>query len=185
MNDESIIPNLSLSTPDGSKVFMPQIGLGTYKFKKGSGECKDAILDALEIGYRHIDTAFIYGGELTEKEVGEALQVTTVPRADIFLTTKQWRAYHGYEATKKCLEKSLRRLQTNYVDLYLIHWPGPNNYRNDNDALLDIQKLRSETCKFKNTPATGLQNIKISPTPFFFPFSFLQTLRESNGRFLL
>ena len=141
----------SLSTIKGlplhsdGEVSMPQIGLGTYKFPKGSGECTKTVLNALDIGYRHIDTAFIYGGEQTELEVGEALQASNIPRSEIFLTTKQWRAYHGYDRTKLCLEKSLKRLQTDYVDLYLIHWPGPNNFKNDKDALSDIQKLRAET----------------------------------------
>jgi len=139
------IPNLPLFTPDIKDVLMPQIGLGTYKFKRGSGEAKRTILDALELGYRHIDTAFIYGREETEKEVGNAITQSNIPRSDIFLTTKQWRAYHGYDQTKKCLEKSLDRLQTDYVDLYLIHWPGPNNFKNHKNSLSDIQYLRSET----------------------------------------
>mmetsp|Transcript_13752 Transcript_13752/g.40225 ORF Transcript_13752/g.40225 Transcript_13752/m.40225 type:complete len:178 (-) Transcript_13752:925-1458(-) len=83
-------------------VRIPVIGLGTYKFKKGSGEARSAVLDALSVGYRHIDTAFVYGGEKTEAEVG--LGITNalmskdydLSRSDIFLTTKQWRAYHGY-----------------------------------------------------------------------------------------
>mmetsp|Transcript_37969 Transcript_37969/g.90869 ORF Transcript_37969/g.90869 Transcript_37969/m.90869 type:complete len:421 (-) Transcript_37969:244-1506(-) len=117
---------------------MPIIGLGTYKFKKGTGEVSRAIGDALRAGYRHIDTAFVYGGEKTEGEIGEALSSLLsrpgrdsppsaggIGRSDLFLTSKQWRAYHGYEPTLKCLDLSLRRLRTDYLDLYLIHWPGP------------------------------------------------------------
>ena len=124
---------------------MPQVGFGTYKFKKGSGEAERAVVDALELGYRHIDTAFIYGGEKTELEVGNAIVSSNVPREDIFLTTKQWRAYHGYEPTLKCLEKSLHRLQTNYVDLYLIHWPGPAKVIEGEGTMSKIQSLRAET----------------------------------------
>jgi len=126
-----ISPTISLSTVDRQKkpsiVHMPIIGIGTYKFKKGSGEATQAVRDALELGYRQIDTAFIYGGEQTEKEIGSALSSvsSTVPRAAIFLTSKQWRSYHGYESTLACLDKSLKRLRTDYLDLYLIHWPGP------------------------------------------------------------
>jgi len=108
-------------------VEMPLLGLGTYKFKKDAGEASRAVLDALSVGIRHIDTAFVYAGEKTEIEIGNALSSAecTVPRSELFLTTKQWRAYHGYDATLKCLNLSLKRLQTDYIDLYLIHWPGP------------------------------------------------------------
>eukprot|EP00562_Extubocellulus_spinifer_P002707 CAMPEP_0178476460 /NCGR_PEP_ID=MMETSP0696-20121128/3637_1 /TAXON_ID=265572 /ORGANISM="Extubocellulus spinifer, Strain CCMP396" /LENGTH=374 /DNA_ID=CAMNT_0020103761 /DNA_START=388 /DNA_END=1512 /DNA_ORIENTATION=- len=129
------IPTIALHTggsqsnnlSDASAVRMPLLGIGTYKFKKGSGEAYQAVLDALSVGIRHIDTAFIYGGEKTETEIGEALssKECTVAREDIFLTSKQWRAFHGYDATLKCLDLSLKRLQTSYLDLYLIHWPGP------------------------------------------------------------
>ena len=128
---------LSLQTFNQEKkpttIDMPPIGLGTYKFKKGAGEVTKAVLDALHLGYRHIDTAFIYGGEQTEKEIGKALteqmsdttSSSFVPRSEVFLASKQWRSYHGYDLTLECLNKSLRRLQTDYLDLYLIHWPGP------------------------------------------------------------
>ncbi len=112
------------------EIAIPQIGLGTYKFKKGSGQAKKAVIDALDLGYRMIDTAFIYGGEETEKEVGQAIHTvlssssSSLTRSDIFITTKQWRSYHGYDLTMKCLDLSLERLQVDYVDLYLIHWPG-------------------------------------------------------------
>jgi diketogulonate reductase-like aldo/keto reductase len=151
---------------------IPSIGLGTYKFKKGSGMAQQAVLDALSLGYRHIDTAFIYAGEQTEKEVGNALQIAMshlsssapIPRSEIFLTTKQWRSYHGYDQTLECLELSLKRLQVEYVDLYLIHWPGPayntmsrsrdvmeNSpdgafaYAKDGHESHNIQSLRGET----------------------------------------
>jgi diketogulonate reductase-like aldo/keto reductase len=94
---------------------------------------QQAVLDALNLGYRHIDPTFIHTGEQTEKEVGNALQIAMshfpssapIPRSEIFLATKQWRSYHGYDQTLKCLELSMKRLQVEYVDLYLIHWPGP------------------------------------------------------------
>lgn len=82
-----------------------------------------------------IDTAFIYAGEETEREVGRALEKvmsssdSSVSRSEIFITTKQWRAYHGYEMTLKCLNLSLKRLQLDCVDLYLIHWPGKCTYQ--------------------------------------------------------
>lgn len=123
------IPTLSLRTVQNKKpttIEMPTIGLGTYKFKKGSGDASKAVQEALEVGYRHVDTAFVYGGEQTEKEIGSILcslssssspVLSSIQRSDIFLTSKQWRAYHGYEQTLDCLEKSLKRLQTDYLDL--------------------------------------------------------------------
>jgi diketogulonate reductase-like aldo/keto reductase len=146
------VPTLSLSKPGEEQVAMPQIGFGTYKFKKGSGDAEKAVLEALKVGYRHIDTAFIYGGEQTEREVGNALKKSAMAqngpsRSELFITTKQWRAYHGYERTKECLGKSLKRLQLDYVDLYLMHWPGPNNYKSDDAAstLSNIEHLRAES----------------------------------------
>ena len=101
-------------------------GFGTYKFK-GSGVAQRATTEALKAGYRLIDTAYCYGGEKTEGEVGKALSASgcPVPRSEIFVTTKHWRAFHGYNETVKCLDTSLKRLGLTSVDLYLMHWPGP------------------------------------------------------------
>ena len=107
-------------------VLMPAVGFGTYKFK-GSGTAQRATTEALRLGYRLIDTAFVYGGEKTEAEVGKALASAScpAPRDEVFVVTKHWRKYHGYEATTECLDKSLARLGLPFVDLYLMHWPGP------------------------------------------------------------
>ena len=108
-------------------VVLPWIGFGTYKLAR---QAKDATLKALEIGYRHIDTAFIYSRERTEALVGEAVRLSLSrgllkSRDDVFITTKHWRSYHGYQASLQCLELSLERLKLDYVDLWLMHWPGP------------------------------------------------------------
>ena len=110
------------------RVIIPWVGYGTYKLGKQHAE--SATFKAIQQGYRMIDTAFIYGGETTELAVGRAVQRALnqniiESRNDIFITTKQWRKYHGYEATLQCLKQSLKRLQVDYIDLYLIHWPGP------------------------------------------------------------
>jgi diketogulonate reductase-like aldo/keto reductase len=104
-------------------VIMPWMGFGTYKL--GKAAVVPAVLQALQTGYRAIDTAFIYGGETTEKLVQQALEQHTLQRAELFVTTKHWRKYHGYEPTLQCLRLSLLRLQLDHVDLYLMHWPGP------------------------------------------------------------
>lgn len=129
------------------RIPMPQIGFGTYKFSKGSNDAFNAVCEAIKCGYRHIDTAFIYGGEETEIQVGKAIREfnCTVPRETLFITTKQWRSYHGYELTLKCLEMSLEKLQLTYIDLYLIHWPGLPLHQHSNTNPIDLIELRSQT----------------------------------------
>ena len=106
----------SVSLRNGKRI--PLIGLGTWQMK--GDVCSDAVAKALEIGYRHIDTAAIYGNE---EEVAAGIKASGVPREDIFLTTKLWIDDFGYEETLKACDASLERLGTGYVDLYLIHWP--------------------------------------------------------------
>src|SRR5210317_2238127 len=104
-------------------ILMPWVGFGTYRL--GKNKSRAATLDALKVGYRHIDTAFVYGGQTTETEVGLALQDALQQgiiksRQDVFITTKQWREYHGYDASMKCLELSLERLGLDYVDCWMM-----------------------------------------------------------------
>lgn len=123
-------------------VFLPHVSVvGTYKL--GASNAKLATLSAMRKGYRMIDTAYIYAGEKCEPEVGKAIQAalsegTLQSREQLFVTSKHWRKYHGYEATLGCLQRSLSRLQLEYVDLWLMHWPGPAwstmNRRNDEIA---------------------------------------------------
>jgi diketogulonate reductase-like aldo/keto reductase len=106
---------LALST--GAAI--PQVGLGVWQSPKGAGT-QDAVIAALRHGYRHVDTARIYGNE---KDVGEALRKSGVPRADLFVTTKLWNDDQGYDSALRAFDASLGRLALDYVDLYLIHWP--------------------------------------------------------------
>lgn len=100
---------------------MPQLGLGTWPMK--GGDCTRAVESALALGYAHIDTAASYGNE---DAIGAALAVTDVPREDIHVTTKVWHDQLAPEALRASLERSLRNLRTDYVDLFLIHWPDPD-----------------------------------------------------------
>ncbi|WP_375325958.1 aldo/keto reductase [Flagellimonas sp. GZD32] len=100
-------------------VQMPYFGLGVYLSKDGS-EVINAVKDALNNGYRHIDTAAIYDNE---EGVGKGIRESNVPREEVFLVSKVWNTDQGYDSTLKAFEASLKRLGTDYLDLYLIHWP--------------------------------------------------------------
>lgn len=104
-------------------VKMPILGYGVYQISKD--ECERCVLDALKIGYRHIDTAQSY---FNEEEVGRALKKSNIPREEIFLTSKIWIEHYGYEECKKSVLESLRKLQTNYIDLMLLHQPFGDTY---------------------------------------------------------
>ncbi len=106
-------------------VLMPWVGFGTYRLGKSA---REATLAALNLGYRMIDTAYIYSNEKTEGEVGKALATAFAEglrREEVFVVTKHWRKYHGYAPALGCLQRSLSRLQLDQVDLWLMHWPGP------------------------------------------------------------
>ena len=102
---------------------MPQLGYGVYQVTKE--ECERCVLDALEVGYRAIDTAQSY---FNEAEVGDAIEKSPVDRKDIFLTTKVWIEHYGYEATKASVLKSMEKLKTDYIDLVLLHQPFADYY---------------------------------------------------------
>ena len=96
---------------------MPLLGFGVFQVKEGA-ECEQAVRDALAAGYRHIDTAAVYGNEAS---VGKALAECGLPRQDVFVTTKVWISEFGSDKTRKACRKSLDLLRLDYVDLYLIH----------------------------------------------------------------
>jgi diketogulonate reductase-like aldo/keto reductase len=104
-----------LTLNDGS--LMPRLGLGVWQTRAGAS-CEAAVLAALEAGYRHIDTAAMYGNE---ESVGAAIRRSGIPREEIFVTTKLWNSDHGNP--ERALDTSLRKLKFDYVDLYLIHYP--------------------------------------------------------------
>lgn len=99
------------------------LGYGVYQITKE--ECERCVLDALKVGYRHIDTAQSY---FNEEEVGAAIQKSGVPREEIFLTTKVWIEHYGYEPAKASVMESLRKLKTDYLDLVLLHQPFSDTY---------------------------------------------------------
>lgn len=104
---------------------IPAVGFGTFDAADGD-EVYNAVLTALQAGYRHIDTASYYGNE---ESIGRALKDSGIPREELFVTTKLWNDAHSYEKAKVALATSLRKLQLDYLDLYLIHWPNPVKLR--------------------------------------------------------
>jgi 2,5-diketo-D-gluconate reductase B len=115
---------------------MPKLGLGTWPMV--GEDCTHAVLQALELGYRHIDTA---AGYQNEGAVGAALAATSVPREQIHVTTKVWWDQLEPQALRASFERSLRDLRSEYVDLFLIHWPTPDlNLRRTLDVLVDLKE---------------------------------------------
>lgn len=117
-------------------VKMPILGYGVYQIKKDI--CTQCVLDALSVGYRLIDTAQSY---FNEEEVGKAIATTSVPRSEIFLTTKVWLSNYGYEQTKASVLHSMEKLQTDYLDLILLHQPFSDYYASYR-ALEDLYKAK-------------------------------------------
>ncbi|GKU24999.1 aldo/keto reductase [Clostridium folliculivorans] len=106
-------------------VEIPCVGLGTWQAENGEIAIS-SVRDALEAGYRHIDTA---AGYKNEESVGIAVKESGIPREEIFITSKLHNNDHGYENTMKAFGETLKKLDTDYLDLYLIHWPNPIKYR--------------------------------------------------------
>ncbi|AWB87008.1 aldo/keto reductase [Mycetocola zhujimingii] len=122
--------------PLNSGATIPQLGFGV--FKVDPAETERIVTDALELGYRHIDTAAIYGNE---EGVGRAIAKSGIPREDLFITTKLWNDDQGTQSAFDAIDRSLEKLGLDAVDLYLIHWPTPQRglYRESWKALQQIQ----------------------------------------------
>ena len=140
---------------DGNSI--PQLGYGVWQIEDNGAA--DAVGTALETGYRHIDTASIYGNEVG---VGRGIVTSSVPREDIFLTTKLWNSDQGFEKAIAALDASLERLGTDYVDLYLIHWamPQQGTYLESWRALIELKKQgKVRSIGVSNFPQAQLREI--------------------------
>lgn len=134
-----------------SGLTIPSLGFGVFKVTEGE-QVYQAVLEALKVGYRLIDTAAIYGNE---EGVGRALRDSGIPREEIFLTTKLWNTDQGDETTvRKAFDTSLKKLDTDYVDLYLIHWPGKDKFV---ESYKTLEKLLAE----KKTRSIGVCNFHV------------------------
>ena len=146
-----MIPNYKLK--NGLEI--PKIGFGTWQVPDGPA-VEDAVSAALECGYNHIDTAYAY---YNEKGVGAAVKKSGIPREDLFITTKLWNTEQGYETTLENFELSLENLQTDYVDLYLVHWPQTFAFFDEYpQRMWDTWKAFEELYAAKKVRAIGLSN---------------------------
>ena len=132
-------------------IHIPQLGYGVWKI--ADEEASSCVQQAIDVGYRLIDTAMIYRNE---RGVGNAIKHTSVPREELFITTKVWNGDQGYDSTIQALDVSLEKLGIDYVDLYLIHWPTPMY-----DQYVDTYKALEQLYKDGKTKAIGVCNFDI------------------------
>ena len=146
-----------MKTPENQSVLtlntgaeIPQLGIGV--FKVDDDECERVVSDALELGYRHIDTAMIYRNEAA---VGRAIANSGIPRDELFVTTKIWNSDQGKDTTAAALETSLELLGLDSVDLYLIHWPAPLR-----EKYVETWLALEELAAAGRTKAVGVSNFE-------------------------
>jgi len=140
----STVPSITLD----NGVEIPQLGLGVWQVEDEI--VADVVTTAFETGYRHIDTAAIYGNE---EGVGRAIAASDIPRDELFITTKLWNSDQGYDSTLKAFDQSLAKLGLEYVDLYLIHWQSLQR-----DLYVDTWKAFEQLYADKRVRAIGVSN---------------------------
>ncbi|USK93650.1 aldo/keto reductase [Rossellomorea marisflavi] len=132
-----MIKNLASTKTLHNGLEIPFVGLGVYQMKNPE-ETVNAVRTAIETGYRSVDTAAVYGNE---EEVGQGVRDSGVNREELFITSKVWNADQGYDTTLRAFDESLKKLQMDYLDLYLIHWPVEGKYK---DTWKALERLHGE-----------------------------------------
>jgi methylglyoxal/glyoxal reductase len=167
---------------------IPYLGFGTYQLLPDS-KATEAVLNSFEAGYRHIDTASVYNNE---SGVGEAVRTSGIPRSELFITTKVWNDEQGYDSTFKAFEKSLSKLKTDYIDMYLIHWPITGLRNETWKALTKI--VHGKTCKGIGVSNFTIKHLKelfqtsdvmpavnqVEFNPFLYQDDLLDFCRQNN-----
>jgi 2,5-diketo-D-gluconate reductase A len=143
------VPNIELS--DGNHI--PQLGFGVFQIEPEDAE--EAVLKALDVGYRHIDTAEMYKNE---QQVGDAVKKSGISREHIFITSKLNNGYHKPEDARKAFEETLDKLGTDYIDLFLIHWPLPTLYDGD---YVSTWKVLEEFKQDGRAKSIGVSNFQV------------------------
>ena len=149
---------------------IPSPGFGTFKTPDG-GICIEAVREAIAAGYTHIDTAAVYGNE---RSVGEGIRASGKTREELFVTSKVWNTERGYDKTLRACEKTLKDLGTDYLDLYLIHWPANREQFGDRaDAInIDTWRAMERLVDEKVVRSAGLSN--------FYPSHMAAVLAAAN-----
>ena len=134
---------------------IPCIGFGTWQTPDGK-TAVNSVIEAIKSGYKHIDTAAIYGNE---KSIGKAIKESGINRNELFITSKVWNKDRGYKTTLAAFEKTINDLQIDYLDLYLIHWPASVNKFNDWDNInLETWRAMTELYKAGKIKSIGVSN---------------------------
>jgi len=149
MPDAAAAPVPTVALLDGGLI--PSVGLGVYKVSEDDAE--RVVVAALDSGYRHVDTAEMYGNEAG---VGRALRASVLPRDQVFVTTKVWNTHQGFDATLRAFDASLGRLGLDRVDLYLIHWPAATN-----DRYVDTWRALGRLYEEDRAASIGVSNFQI------------------------
>ena len=154
-----------------NKVEIPCIGYGTWKTPDGE-TASASVRTAIELGYRHIDTAAAYGNETS---VGEGIRESGISREQLFVTSKVWNTERGYEKTLHAFEKTCQDLGTDYLDLYLIHWPA---------SVGSSQMPFPEIARYTSASSLRLINCEV-PSPGIRMMYFLPLQENKNERFVI
>jgi 2,5-diketo-D-gluconate reductase A len=145
----STVPDITLN--DGNTI--PQVGFGVFQIEPG--ETAEAVTEALRVGYRHIDTAEMYGNE---REVGEGLRSSGLDRGDVFVTSKLNNSFHEPDDARRAFDETLSELGFDYVDLFLIHWPLPTLYHGD---FVSTWKVMEEFHNDGRAKSVGVSNFQV------------------------
>ena len=147
---------LQTRIPLSNGTSIPCLGFGTWKTP--AEEAARSVAEALRVGYRHIDTATAYGNE---GGVGQAIAESGIPREEIFLTSKLWNPHQGYQSTLDAFARTLEALRTDYLDLYLIHWPhDPKYFDNWEEMNLETWRAFEELYESGAIKAIGVSNFR-------------------------
>lgn len=147
---------LQTRIPLSNGTSIPCLGFGTWKTP--AEEAARSVAEALRVGYRHIDTATAYGNE---GGVGQAIAESGIPREEIFLTSKLWNPHQGYQSTLDAFARTLEALRTDYLDLYLIHWPhDPKYFDNWEEMNLETWRAFEELYESGSIKAIGVSNFR-------------------------
>jgi len=169
-------------------VKIPRLGLGVYQAPPGESTLR-AVKYALKIGYRHIDTAWLYGNEI---DVGRAIRESGIEREEIFITSKVWNSDQGYQSTLAACDRSLKLLGLPYIDLYLIHWPVEGRGKDTWKAMIQLlNEGKTRAIGVSNFEVFHLQdifqNFDVIPSvnqvefhPFLFQEKLLEFCKNSN-----